>query len=290
MRVRAQRSLLCCLVLSALVGFRTSRAQDVAGPIPGGDIAVYGNGEVVGRPNLIELDLQITGRAELTGDALVKYRDAKQRAVDALNDAKVDGVSTGEFGLTINSGSSAEQQLRAMQGQPAIATRPQVEVSSTLRVKLKDARDLAPEELIRSVGRLLDVAQDAGVGIGPNANELTLAMRTGRQLNSTSAVRFVITDLAQLREKAYEKAVADARDRATRLARLNNVKLGAVKHIQEMQATGDINIQQFQNPQQVVPVPDGEEPRLISATLSGTPVQVRLMVRFAIDGSGKTGE
>ena len=47
-------------------------------------IAVYGTGELSARPNMVEIDLHVSGKAELTGDALVKYRDSKKRVLEAL--------------------------------------------------------------------------------------------------------------------------------------------------------------------------------------------------------------
>ncbi len=52
-------------------------------------------------------------------------------------------------------------------------------------------------------------------------------------------MRFVLADLSALREKAYEKAVADAHNRATRLAKLHHVKLGSALSIQEILVGGD---------------------------------------------------
>ena len=46
-------------------------------------ISVYGAAEVMARPNVVEIDLHVAGKAELTGDALVKYRDAKGRTATA---------------------------------------------------------------------------------------------------------------------------------------------------------------------------------------------------------------
>ncbi len=142
---------------------------------------------------------------------------------------------------TISAGSSAEQQQqRIINGMPQNAGKKQIDVSSTVRVRLKNVRDVPPDELIKTVGRLLDVAQDAGVDIGPNAAEMMRAMRYGhvRRIDACPC-GFVVADLTELREKAYEKAVADARSRATRLAKLHQVKLGAALSVQEILVGGD---------------------------------------------------
>jgi hypothetical protein len=81
--------------------------------------------------------------------------------------------------------------------------------------------------------------------------------------------------------------VADARSRAARLAKLNQVKLGEALSVQEVQVAGDqqapaaANIQ-YGVVQPTPPAEDAGEPRLTSTNLSGINVQVKLLVRFAI--------
>jgi uncharacterized protein YggE len=251
---------------------------------------VSGNGDVSARPNLVEIDLQVTGKAELTGDALVKYRDAKKRLLEALEKLKVPNFTVSDHGLSINVGNSAEVQQRMMNGQMQNPGKPQVEVVSTVRMRLSDVRDIPPEDLIKTVGRLMDVAQDAGVTIGPSPAELMRAYRFGQAAQNTLPVRFVLTDLAELREKAYEAAVADARSRATRLAKLHQVKVGAPTSIQEILVGGDqpvsqaiqINLNQFTQQNNTPTATESEGPRIVSSSLAGVPLQVKLMVRFAI--------
>jgi uncharacterized protein YggE len=285
----ALATLVCGLILVAIGA--ESRAQNPFLPNMAGHdgISVYGTGELPARPNLVEIDLHVSGKAELTGDALVKFRDAKKRVLEALEKLKLAGLSTDELGLSITAGSAAEQQQRMNNGMPQVATKPQIEVSATLRVRLKDVRQQAPEELIKTIGKLLDVAQDSGVTIGPSPAEVMRNARFGNYMNNTVPVRFVVADLAQVREKAYEQAVADARSRAARLAKLNQVKLGQALSVQEIQVAGD-HQQQGVNPnfpyvQFAQPVADDggdDEPRITSASLSGIHVQVKLLVRFAI--------
>ncbi len=47
-------------------------------------------------------------------------------------------------------------------------------------------------------------------------------------------MRFVLEDFDKLQEEAYEKAIADARTRAERLARLSKVELGPIVAIREI--------------------------------------------------------
>ncbi len=236
------RLVLAALVLGGLAALATPLAAQVQMPflVGGSDgISVSGAGELSARPNLVEIDLHVAGKAELTGDALVKYRDAKKRVLEALDKLKLKGLSSDELGLTISAGTGVEQQQRMMNGMPQAPSKTQIEVSCTLRVRLKDVRDQPPEELIKTVGKLIDVAQDSGVTIGPSPAQVMMNMRFGNYANNTAPVRFVVSDLTELREKAYELAVADARSRAGRLAKLNQVKLGRALSVQEISVAGE---------------------------------------------------
>jgi uncharacterized protein YggE len=253
-------------------------------------ISVFGTGEVTARPNWVEIDLNVAGRAELTGDALVKYRDAKKRLVDALDKLGLKDLSSQERGVSISAGNSIEQQQRAIQGGQPVAGKPQIEVSSTVRVQLKNVRDIPAEELVKTVGKLIDVAQDAGVNVGLTQAEMLMRQRYGMMGGQTTNVRFVVADLAELREKAYEQAVADAASRASRLAKLNRVKLGPAVSVQEIRVAGDEQTapQTPLNPYypflntQNAPPEASQEPRISSPTLSDVPVRVKLLVRCAI--------
>jgi uncharacterized protein YggE len=278
--------LICGLFFLGLPG--EVRAQNPFLANMGGSdgISVFGTGELLARPNWVEIDLHLAGKAELTGDALVKYRDARKRLLEALEKLKIKDLSTDDLGLTISTGAGIEQQQRMMNGMPQAIGKPQIEVSSSLRVRLKDVREIAPDELIKTVGKLLDVAQDSGVTIGPSAAEVMRNMRYGNyMMNNTVPVRFVVADLAEMREKAYEQAVADARNRAARLAKLNHVKLGSALSVQEIQVAGDSPTSNPNGQNYGLPQPNAEPndtPRVASPTLSGIPVQVKLAVRFAI--------
>ena len=248
---------------------------------------VSGTGSVAARPNLVEVDLQVSGKAELTGDALVKYRDAKKRVLEVLAKLNIENMSINERAVSITVGNSTEQQQRMMNGMAQNPGKPEVNVSSTVRLTLKNVRESEPEELIKTIGRLLDVAQDAGVNVGPTPAEVMMAYRYGRQPENAAPVRFVLDDLVELREKAYEAATADAHARAIRLAKLHKMTLGSALSIQELAVGGDaptttvVNAYIYQQNAQPSSI-ENEGPRIVSSSLAEVPVQVKLIVRFGI--------
>jgi hypothetical protein len=139
---------------------------------------------------------------------------------------------------------------------------------------------------METIGKLLDTAQDSGTGVGPSQADFNMAYRYGNNLNM-SIVRFVVRDLDELRETAYQQAVDDARKRAQRLARLNGVRLGDVLSVTETFVSGDdaqSNQARYYGgyPQQSATA--AEEPSLSTETFSDVTFQVRLAVRFAIAG------
>jgi uncharacterized protein YggE len=286
-----KRRYFCDLQLAVLaiwlVSASVSPAQVGSGPAAGEGITVSGTGSVAARPNLVEVDLQVVGKAELTGDALVKYRDAKKRVLDVLAKLEIENLDIQERAVSITVGNSTEQQQRIMNGMMQAGGKPEVSVSSTVRLTLKKAREREPEELIKTIGRLLDVAQDAGVNVGPTAAEVMMAYRYGRQPENSAPVRFVLDDLVELREKAYEAAAADAQARATRLAKLHQKKLGPALSIQELAVGGDsptttvVNAYIYQQNMQPSAI-ENEGPRIISSSLAEVPVQVKLIVRYGI--------
>jgi hypothetical protein len=171
-----------------------------------------------------------------------------------------------------------------MNGMVTDAGKLQVEISSMLRLRLGGIREKKAEDVLEIVGKLLDVAQDAGTALGPSAAEMQMAYRYGRMANS-QMVRFIVSDLEEIREAAYEAAVADARRRAERLARLNGVRLGMVLGVQEIQVSGDDSstYSVYQPWGGVTSQPSyADEPQLVSDTFSEVPFRVKLMVRFAI--------
>lgn len=252
-----------------------------AGHTPG--IAVYGTGETIAKPDVVEISLRAIAAAELTGDAIIKYRDTKRRTLEAFEKLKLDHLQIEELGVSLSDQASAEaMQAMWRGGMQTTTAKAKVEISSALQLRLSGIREMKPEQVMEMVGKLLDTAKDSGASIGPTQAEMNMAWRYGQQANST-LVRFIVRDLNKLREEAYENAVEDARKRARRLAKLNGISLGDVLGVQEVQVSGD--------DQQVVNTPWGQtiasskkasEPEISSEQFADIPFRVKLLVRFSI--------
>lgn len=263
----------------------TAQAQSGPSADQGNGITVYGTGERRTRPQMVEIDLRASASAELTADALVKYRDAKRRTLEAFDKLQLEQLTIEEQGLTLTPGSLNEVMQRMWGGMPPNASaKSQVQISSVLRLRLGGIRDKSPEEVMETLGKLLDVAQDAGASLGPSQEEMSMAWRYGYAPAATM-VRFVVRDLAALREEAYELAVADARSRAQRLARLNGVKLGQVLSVQEVEVSGDAAAasQPYYYTPYTPAATSKDGPQIASESFAEIPFRVKLLVRFAIE-------
>ena len=211
------------------VGFRAAEAQDTSG------ITVSGTGEVKGKPAVVEIGATLSADAELTADALVKYRDARKKAVAALEALKLSNLVIDSTGVTINSAVDAQQQMRVMQGMPSgPAAKQKVEVSEKMTLRLTGTDQLETEKVLEMILKLIDTSRDAGLALGPpaarNYYEMQIQAQMGR---GASLAMFKITDASALKEKAFKLAMDDARQQATKLAQMAGVNLGRIISVHE---------------------------------------------------------
>lgn len=275
-----------CLLLAGMTASQTNaQYYSAEPPATSGGIYVSGSGEIQAKPDIVEINMRIVGKAELTDDAIVKHRDARKRVQDAFSALKIENIELAEQDLALRPGNSQEMYRAAMNGEVATSSRNPIEIASNLRLRLSKISDTKQEDLMKTIGKLLDVAQDSGAGIGPSQADMSMAYRYGR-VTSGAIVTFVISDIDELREKAYRMAVDDAKARAERLAKLNNLKLGPAISIQEVLVSGEGSarpVQPWEVQSNNMELKSGE---VTSETFSQSRFQVKLMVRFAIEAEG----
>jgi uncharacterized protein YggE len=269
------------LALSFAMAAGSARGQVYYGPYYAGaggsspnieGLTVAGKSTVMARPNVIEIDLSVSASSELSADAIVKYRDARRKLRDAFAALKLGNVALEERGLKVDQKGSSYSPYW-FDYNPNQRTKTEVELSRKLVVRGTDIRKLDEDAVLQLVAKLLDVAQDAGGHVGGQQQNDYYSWRWGGGQNN-GLVRFVVEDFDKLQEEAYEKAVADARARAERLARLSKVELGPIVAIREVIVPGDTG-----------PNQDDENPnrkRLETPKFQEVPVRVELMVRFEV--------
>jgi len=283
------KRLLTCVFAVLLLSTFPSRAR-----CEEGGITVSGTGEAKARPNQLEIDLNIAGAAELTGDALVKYRDAVRRTTQAFEQLGMEGLTVDARELSIANqlpGNAQQMAMVALGQAGAPAAKTQVTISRSLRLVLGGIRDMSEEELTETIGRLLDTARDSGAAIGQSESNALLAQMMGRVSQAQSVVTYVVDDADQQREEAYREAFAQARARAERLAALAGAKLGPVVSVEEVAdaPTSNTSVQERMI-SAIYGIGDSsssaEDARLTSDKLGDIPVRVTLRVRFALESEG----
>src|SRR5690242_10514706 len=125
---------------SLLLAFGTSTGSaqvvmtDSSNHSPG--ISVYGTGETVAKPDLVEISLRATAAAELTGDAIIKYRDTKRRTLEAFDKLKLEKLEIEELGVSLSDQASAEAMQAMWRGMATTTGKAKVEISSALQLRL----------------------------------------------------------------------------------------------------------------------------------------------------------
>src|SRR5262249_40794909 len=154
------------LIPSALLAvFVVSTVVATAAEEPG--ITVSSVGEAKIKPNRLEIEIKAGAAAELTGDAVAKYRDALKRTRESFDKLKIDKLEFVERGTNVaKSAPAANQNNFNMPGNQQAAVKPEVNISKSLRLSVTGIDKLSEEELVTLVAKLLDAAKDAGVSVG----------------------------------------------------------------------------------------------------------------------------
>ena len=250
-------------------------------------ITVSSIGEAKIKPNRLEIEIKAGAAAELTGDAVVKYRDALKRTKESFDKLKIDKLELVDRGTNVASSAAGENQNGPMRpGMQQTGVKPEVNITKSLRLSVSGIDKLSEEELVGLVAKLLDAAKDAGVSVGSDGNSSLIARMNGMSMPS-EMVTFVADDPSAARKQASEDAFKQAKEKAQRLAAMAGTQLGGVLSMEESTATSGREeslqerfIETIYGGGQKAP----EDPRLTSPTLVEMPVRVNLRVRFALEG------
>ena len=277
-------SLIAALLLSVIAPAVTLAQVPQPGPAGGDGISVAGSGEAKGKPTAVEIGATVSGDAELAADAIVKYRDTKRRAVEALEGLKLEGLKIESGGFAINQGMDAAQQQAMMNGNAiAGSAKQRVTVTEQIKIVLSGLDKLKDEELMDTVLKVVDTGRDGGLQIGSgqprNYYEMQMYYNSGR--GNSNLVNFVIPDAESLRDAAYKNAMADARKRAERLAGLAGVKLGRILSVRDQGAV-NMSPQQAQIYAMTGQMSSESPDQLSSGVFTEIPVRVNLAVQFEI--------
>src|SRR5262245_25651975 len=239
--IRSDVAVMFSAAMAVAVAAYPARGQmaDSSGALSGAQnidgFAVVGKGTAAAKPNRLEIELEVSASSELSADAIVKYRDAQKRVQDAFSTLKMKNVAVEERGLLVDQKGQAFNPYY-LDSPHARKGKVEVQHRRKLVVSVSNIRSLDGEALVQLVAKLRDVAEDAGGKVGGSEVNSYYYYRFNQ---GSKLVRFILDDYDALQEKAYGEAIADARAKAARLAKLSGVELGRVAGIREVVVPGD---------------------------------------------------
>ena len=158
---------------------RPNTALPQSGVATGDGITVTGTGQVMVKPNKLQIEVRAAAAAELSADALVKYREAVHRAKETFGKLKIDGLQVAEQGLNVaNNGVTNQNVVYASPGNAFIANnggnapgvKQEMVISKSMRLSVAAIDKLQEDQLVATVAKVLDGIRDAGLttGVDPN--------------------------------------------------------------------------------------------------------------------------
>jgi uncharacterized protein len=280
------------IVAAIFGGVEFARAQSCASQ--GDGITVSGTGQTMVKPNKLEIEVRAAAAAELSADALVKYREAVHRAKDTIAKLKIDGLQIVEQGLNIANNGINNPNVPNGNFAPAIqpnggtpGIKQEMVIAKSMRLTVTGIEKLPEDQLVATVAKVLDGVRDAGLTTGVDPNNPN-AQAEGQPANAV--VMFVADNLGTARDQATEAAFQNAKEKAQRIAKLAGGKLGAASAVEE-QATFATNNEEAAALGMLSAIYSGgavgaDETALKSAMLVELPVRVNLRVRFALQPGG----
>jgi uncharacterized protein YggE len=202
---------------------QTPMAQGTVGQ----GVSVTASGEVRAKPNAVEIDVTVADGDARAGDALGKYAEAKKRLLEACGNLKLATLAVEERAIEVTAEPGQPAGVFGPFAVPVPAFGPviapagaapenglEIKFARTIRLTLRGIRDKPEAEVLETIGTILDAVRDAGGTVGPSG---PYAPYVGDS-SFKSVCRFVLEDAAELRKKAAEAALAQARTDAGALA------------------------------------------------------------------------
>jgi uncharacterized protein YggE len=249
MRIFLARGLLISVgLLAASVGAGCAPHHVMHGAPPSANapirgITVNGVGKASGKPNIARSTVGVEARAATAEDAIGEVNARMGRVIAAIKQAGVADADIRTSNLSLNFERTYEPPRPVEMGP---ATAPSVAPTMAPAVATPPGKGkplVAKAEPAAPVAKLPQGFYNATNSVEVTIRNLDVA---GKVLSAATAagadqlygIRFEIEDPSTLQGEARQKAVADARTRAERLAQLAGLKLGAAVSIVEMDGGG----------------------------------------------------
>jgi uncharacterized protein YggE len=246
-------SLLACGLALAGATRGPAAAPPAAPPAGGGTITVDGRGSVTVDPTRLALRASVEAQDEIAADAVRTFQAARERVVEGFAAAGIAGLEVRGTGARLTYGPQQEEHnmfgnvvvmgVGGTQEPPAAGAR--FEEQFVLSLTGADALD--DGQKAEALAGLLDTAIDLGMRPASSGGaQQSVVWFAGSQGATSEGPALLTCSLgeearAAAEERAYAAAMADARRRATALARLAGRALGQVSSIQVLRTSGSWN-------------------------------------------------
>lgn len=213
---------------------------------PARGISVNGVGKANGKPNVARSTIGVEARAGTAEEAIAEVNQRMAQVIAAVKQAGVADADVRTSTLSLNFERNYESPRPEYAPAAAPVAAPAIAPAPAPAGKSKAAGVAVPKPEAVPTAPLVKLPQ--GFYTATNSVEVTirnldtagkvLSAATSAGANQLYGIRFEIEDPSALQATAREKAVADARARAERLAQLAGVKLGPAVSITELDGGG----------------------------------------------------
>ena len=224
---RLTQSLLCACLASMLLPSAAGAAEQ---ELP--SITVTSSATVTAKPDVVEIVGTVSGQGQLAGDAVTKFRGARQAAIEALKGLSIAGLQIEARGFSVGTAVPADRRTQILlRGQPGQAEEgPMVAVQETLKICIQGIDKLDADALLSTIVKVVDAGQEAGIAFSRPLSDVERFSSRGTSLSFTT---FTLKDKEQRRQRASELAMERARADARRMAALAGAQLGDVESVRE---------------------------------------------------------
>ena len=243
--VCSRGGLLALVALSAAGIFTGCTPQTIvntpSASAPTRGISVSGVGKANGKPNFARSTIGVEARAGTADAAIAEVNARMAQVIAAVKQAGVPAADIRTSTLSLNFERNYEQPPQPMQMAPAPTMAPATSPGAAPAGKPKaaPASPDAPAPQIKLPQGFYTATNNVEVTIrNLDLVGKVLSAATSAGANQLYGLRFEIEDPSPLQAEARKEAVADARQRAERLAQLSGVKLGPAQSITEVDGGG----------------------------------------------------
>jgi uncharacterized protein YggE len=236
-------------------------------------LSVTGVGKVDVRPDAMELTTNVTASAEMTTDALKKFRDNRRRGVAAIEKLKIPGLEIKGSGVSVLSNATMQQFQQMFNNGAQQGSQGHTTFSETLTITVPGIDRLPDDQVEDLATKILDAAKDAGLTIGQPVD-------SGRRYYDYNSYHpqiasFRVVNAEAARQKALDIAAQNAQKSAEQMAKRLGLTLGKPVSARDSKLPGNVVVQ---NLPQRLESPLSET----STTLHSIPVEAVLAVDYEL--------